>query len=158
MRMEKSTERRREKERERKKEGQDGDGTPGYPPRVNQFREHRACVCARVRVYVNVCREAYPPVERGTDESVELSAHPTPRAPLKSTPPIVTKPPPSLSACHRLFPLTSRPSIPPRTIPTPPATVTTSRDCVPCTKAKVTRAHIDERIEITLKNVAVNKI
>lgn len=29
---------------------------------------------------------------------------------------------------------------------------------MPCTKAKVTRAHIDERIEITLKNVAVNKI
>lgn len=44
MRMEEPTEKAREKERERKKEGQNGDGTLGYPPRVNQFREHRACV------------------------------------------------------------------------------------------------------------------
>lgn len=41
---------------------------------------------------VNVCREAYPPVERGTDESVELSAHPTPNPPSKPTPPTVTNP------------------------------------------------------------------
>lgn len=36
-------------------------------------------VCTTVTV--NVCREAYPPVERGADESVELSAHPTPNPP-----------------------------------------------------------------------------
>jgi len=103
--MEEPTEKAREKERKterEKKEGQNGDGTPGYPPRVNQFREHRACVCARVRADVNVCREAYPPVDRGTDESVELSAHPTPKAPLKPTPPIVMKPPPSLFVSQAL--------------------------------------------------------
>lgn len=65
---------------------------------------------------MNVCREAYPPVERGTDESVELSAHPTPRSPLKPTPPIMTKSSP-LSLRRRLFPLTSRSSIPLRTTP-----------------------------------------
>lgn len=71
-------------------------------------------------MYVNVCREAYPPVERGTDESVELSAHPTPKSPLKPIPPIVTNSPPPLFPslpCRRLFPLTSRSSIPLRTTP-----------------------------------------
>lgn len=42
---------------------------------------------ARVRERaVNVCREAYPPVERGADESVELSAHPTSKSPLGTNP------------------------------------------------------------------------
>lgn len=58
---------------------------------------------------VNVCREAYPPVERGTDESVELSAHPTPNPPSKPTPPTVTNPhPESLLR----FPSSTLPSLP----------------------------------------------
>lgn len=52
-------------------------------------------VCATVTV--NVCREAYPPVERGADESVELSAHPTPNPP-ETNPSYRDEPPPHYSS------------------------------------------------------------
>lgn len=54
-----------------------------------------ASVCATVTV--NVCREAYPPVERGADESVELSAHPTPNPP-ETNPSYRDEPPPHYSS------------------------------------------------------------
>lgn len=52
-------------------------------------------MCATVTV--NVCREAYPPVERGADESVELSAHPTPNPP-ETNPSYRDEPPPHYSS------------------------------------------------------------
>ena len=85
MRMEEPTEKARERERERK-EGQNGDGTPGYPPRVNQFREHRACVCARVRADVNVCREAYPPVRAWNGRERRAVSAPHPESPFETNP------------------------------------------------------------------------
>lgn len=72
---------------------------------VTQTHIHvRACECIAWRdasvcatVTVNVCREAYPPVERGADESVELSAHPTPIPP-ETNPSYRDEPPPHYSS------------------------------------------------------------
>lgn len=62
---------------------------------------------------MNVCRRAYPPVERGADESVELSAHPTPNSPSKPTPPTVTNPHPAFVLCFPSTTVALSPSTPP---------------------------------------------
>lgn len=78
----------------------------------------------RVRATVNVCREAYPPVEHGADESVELSAHPTPYPlPSEPTPPTVTNPTPSVFELSLRLPSIPTNPLAPSLRPTPRATL-----------------------------------
>lgn len=69
-----------EDEQNARARGKKEEPTRGVVAHVRGARVVNVCRVARTRVRerVNVCRGAYPPVERGTDESVELSAHPTP--------------------------------------------------------------------------------
>jgi len=136
--------RRRERKKERQREKKKRDRTATERRDIHHALTNSASIaraCARVYGRTWMCAEKRilpSTVERTRASSCQRTP---PRKPLWNQPHPSWWNPRLPSSCHRLFPLTSRFSIPLRTIP--PPTVTTSRNYVPCTKAKVTRARID---------------